>query len=40
MIYVEYILDNKFCQFTGCYEEWYNISFNPDITPLLIKRIN
>lgn len=39
MLYAEYIIDGKFFQFTGTNEEWQEISFRPDISIILIKKI-
>lgn len=39
MLYVEYIIDGKFFQFMGTIEEWWEVSFRPDISIMLIKKI-
>lgn len=39
MLYAEYKVDGKFFQFTGTFEEWWEVSFRPDISIILIKKI-
>lgn len=39
MMYAEYEVEGKFFQFMGTYEKWFEVSFRPDISIILIKKI-